>query len=382
MKMERDNNDRWGGGGEFSDRHQKSGFRRDNARDGGDRPYGQREFGDRPRRGRDFGDNSRGTRDYGERASRSQRDYSDRPRRPREYGDGAYARREYGDRRRPSRDFSDRSCAPRQYGDRSNRPRQYGQSNNRPTNNRFKEERDEMIFGIHAIREAVVAGEEIDFIYVKRDTNSDTMKELLEGIGERRVPIRRVPTEKLDRLTNRNHQGIIAVKAATHYFKLDQVIPTLFEAGREPLIVILDGITDVRNFGAIARTCECTGVDAIVIFEQNSVSVTADAVKTSAGALTRIAVCREKSIEGVIDYLKESGVRLVGASEKATAQLYDVKMSGSLGLIMGAEDTGLSEYSLANCDDLVRIPLFGEIGSLNVSVATGVLLYESVRQKR
>ncbi|MBR8702890.1 putative TrmH family tRNA/rRNA methyltransferase [Porphyromonas levii] len=248
--------------------------------------------------------------------------------------------------------------------------------------NQPSEQRDQMIFGIHAIREALKAGDPIDFIYVKRETNSDTMKELLDAIGERRVPVRRVPVEKLDRLTNRNHQGIIAVKAAAHYFTLEDVIPTLFEAGRDPFIVVLDGITDVRNFGAIARTCECAGVDAIVIFEQNSVSVTSDAVKTSAGALSRIAVCREKSVESVIDFLKESGIKVIGASEKATGQMYDVQMKGALALVMGAEDTGLSEYSLSNCDDLVRIPLFGEIGSLNVSVATGILLYEAVRQKK
>lgn len=239
-----------------------------------------------------------------------------------------------------------------------------------------------MIFGIHAIREALKAGDPIDFIYVKRETNSDTMKELLEAVGERSVPVRRVPVEKLDRLTNRNHQGIIAVKAAAHYFTLEEVIPTLFEAGRDPFIVVLDGITDVRNFGAIARTCECAGVDAIVIFEQNSVSVTSDAVKTSAGALSRIAVCRESSVDSVIDYLKESGIKVVGASEKAAGQMYDVQMNGALALVMGAEDTGLSEYSLGNCDELVRIPLFGEIGSLNVSVATGIILYEAVRQKK
>lgn len=262
------------------------------------------------------------------------------------------------------------------YRDNNHRGRGYY---NRP---RPGKERDEMIFGIRAIREALDAGDQIDFIYLKRDSHSDTMKELMEAIGEHRVPIRRVPVEKLNRLTNRNHQGVVAVKAATHYFTLDQVVPTLFEAGRFPLLMILDGITDVRNFGAIARTCECTGVDAIVIFEQNSVSVTADAVKTSAGALSRIAVCREPSIEQAIDYLKQSGVKLVGATEKASDLMYSSDMNVPLAIVMGAEDTGLSDYSLRHCDDLVRIPLYGEIGSLNVSVAAGVLLYEAIRQKR
>lgn len=247
---------------------------------------------------------------------------------------------------------------------------------------RQRRERDEMIFGIHAIMEALQAGDQIDHIYVKRESNSELMKDLVAALGEHRVPIRRVPIEKLNRLTKRNHQGIIAVKAATHYYRLEQVIPTLYEVGREPFIVLLDGITDVRNFGAIARTCECTGVDAIVILEQNSVSVTADAVKTSAGALSRIAVCRETSLESAIDYLKSSGLKLIGATEKSSDLMYDTPLTGPIALVMGAEDTGLSEYSLSHCDHLVRIPLYGEIGSLNVSVATGVLLYEIIRQKR
>lgn len=242
---------------------------------------------------------------------------------------------------------------------------------------------DEMIFGIRAISEALQAGEDIDHIYVKRETNSALMTELLEALGEHRVPIRKVPVEKLNRLTRKNHQGIIAIKSATTYYSLEQVIPTLFEAGRDPFIVVLDGITDVRNFGAIARTCECTGVDAIVIFEQNSVSVTSDAVKTSAGALSRIAVCRERSLERALDYLKQSGVKLVGATEKTSQLMYDEPLHGGpVALVMGAEDTGLSDYTLKVCDHLVRIPLYGDIGSLNVSVATGVLLYEIIRQRK
>ncbi|MDN4754365.1 23S rRNA (guanosine(2251)-2'-O)-methyltransferase RlmB [Porphyromonadaceae bacterium W3.11] len=241
---------------------------------------------------------------------------------------------------------------------------------------------DEMIFGIHAVREALQAGEDIDHIYVKRETNSALMSELLEALGEQRVPIRKVPMEKLNRLTRKNHQGIVAIKAATTYYRLEQVIPALYDAGREPFIVVLDGITDVRNFGAIARTCECAGVDAIVIFEQNSVSVTSDAVKTSAGALSRIAVCRERSVDKALDYLKQSGVQLVGATEKASDLMYDNKLRAPIALVMGAEDSGLSEYALRQCDHLVRIPLYGDIGSLNVSVASGILLYEIIRQKR
>ena len=238
-----------------------------------------------------------------------------------------------------------------------------------------------MIFGIRAIIEAIEAGVDIDKIYLKRESNSALMEELRKSIGLRRIPIRRVPVEKLNRLTRKNHQGVIAIKAATTYYTLDQVIPVLYESGMDPFIVLLDGITDVRNFGAIARTCECAGVDAIVIFEQESVSVTGDAVKTSAGALTRLPVCRERSIGGALGYLKESGVRILGASEKAEQTHVRANYRGPMALVMGAEDTGLSKVSLDMVDGLVRIPLYGDIGSLNVSVAAGILIYEAVKQR-
>lgn len=241
---------------------------------------------------------------------------------------------------------------------------------------------NQMVFGIRAVREALEAGQELDQIYVKRETNSAQMSELLQAIGDRHIPLRKVPIEKLNRLTRKNHQGVIAVKAATTYYRLDEIIPFLYEKGRDPFIVLLDGITDVRNFGAIARTCECAGVDAIVIFEQRSVSVTADAIKTSAGALSRIQVCREKSLEEALHFLKDSGVTLVGATEKSDTLMSEGGYQGPLAIIMGAEDRGLSDASLKSCDQLVRIPLFGEIGSLNVSVAAGILLYEALRHRK
>ncbi len=239
-----------------------------------------------------------------------------------------------------------------------------------------------MIFGIRAVREAIAAGQEIDQIFVKRETNSDQMSELIRAIGDQRIPLRKVPIEKLNRLTRKNHQGVIAIKSATNYYTLEDIIPFLYEKGRNPFIVVLDGITDVRNFGAIARTCECVGADAIVIFEQRSVSVTADAIKTSAGALSRLPVCRERSIDETLKYLKDSGVTLIGATEKSTALMDSADFSGPIALIMGAEDRGLSTTSLKMCDQLIRIPLYGEIGSLNVSVAAGILLYEAVRNRK
>lgn len=240
---------------------------------------------------------------------------------------------------------------------------------------------NQMVFGIRAVREAIEAGQELDQIYVKRETNSAQMSELIQAIGNRRIPLRKVPVSKLNRLTRKNHQGVIAIKAVTTYYSLEEMIPFLYEKGRNPFIVVLDGITDVRNFGAIARTCECAGVDAIVVFEQRSVSVTADALKTSAGALSRLPVCREHSLEEALKFLKNSGIRLIGATEKSSDLMDTVSFQGPKAIIMGAEDRGLSDISLKECDQLVRIPLYGEIGSLNVSVAAGILLYEAVRNQ-
>lgn len=240
---------------------------------------------------------------------------------------------------------------------------------------------NEMIFGVRAVLEALDAGEEIDKIFLRRDTRNELMQDLEKAIGDRSIPIRRVPQEKLNRLTRKNHQGVIAIKAATTYYKLHEVVPAIYEAGMHPFLVVLDGITDVRNFGAIARTCECAAVDAIVITEQNSASVTGDAVKTSAGALSRLPVCRERTLGDVLHYLKDSGVKIVGASEKADLTYTDGNYAGPLALVLGAEDTGLSKLTLELADELVAIPLYGEIGSLNVSVAGGILIYEAIKHR-
>lgn len=240
---------------------------------------------------------------------------------------------------------------------------------------------NEMVFGIRAVREVLESGGELDHIYVKRESNSALMADLLSALGAHKIPIRRVPVEKLNRLTRKNHQGVIGVKAVTAYHRLEDFVPTIYERGEDPFLVLLDGITDVRNFGAIARTCECAGAHAVVIFEQNSVSVSSDALKTSAGALARIPVCRAKNVEEAVNYLRDSGVRLFGASEKADKTISEADYSGPIAIIMGSEEKGLSPYTLRHCDELVRIPLFGSIGSLNVSVAAGIVIYEAVRKR-
>lgn len=242
-------------------------------------------------------------------------------------------------------------------------------------------EKSEYIFGIRAVIEAIEAGKDIDRVLVKKDLNSETAVRLYHVVKEHGIPLQRVPVEKLNRITRKNHQGVIASFSAVTYYSLDNVLPELFEKGALPFIVVLDGITDVRNFGAIARTCECAGVDAIVIAERNSVSVNADAVKTSAGALLHIPVCREKNIVSAVKTLKESGCVVIGANEKAAVNYTTIDYTTPIALVLGAEDTGISTDVLRICDSFAAIPEFGNINSLNVSVAGGILIYEVVRQR-
>lgn len=238
-----------------------------------------------------------------------------------------------------------------------------------------------MIFGIRAVIEAIEAGKEIDKILVKKDMTSDLSRELFDAIRGTNITVQRVPVDRINRFTTKNHQGVVAFLPAISYASLGNIVPTLFEEGKTPFILVLDGITDVRNFGAIARTCECAGVHCIVIPKSGSVTVSGDAVKTSAGALMTLPVCRENSLKETLRYLKNSGFRLIAATEKASANYTDVSYTDPVAIIMGAEDTGVAPEHLKMCDDLVSIPLLGKIGSLNVSVAAGVLIYEAVRQK-
>ena len=230
---------------------------------------------------------------------------------------------------------------------------------------------NEMVFGIRAVIEAIQADKEIDKILVKRELQGDLSRELFEVLKGRDIPVQRVPAERLDRLTRKN----------ITYERLDNIIPFVYEQGKNPFIVLLDGVTDVRNFGAIARTCECAGVDAIVIPSRGSVTVNADAIKTSAGALHVLPVCKEKSITEAIRFLQASGVKVYAASEKAFENYTAIKYDGPVAIVMGAEDTGVSMDNLRICDSMVKIPQFGTIGSLNVSVASSILIYEVVRQR-
>ncbi len=240
---------------------------------------------------------------------------------------------------------------------------------------------NDYIFGLRAVIEAIKAGKDIDKVLIKKDISGDLVAELFQVIKEYGVVSQRVPVECINRITQKNHQGVVAFLSPVAYHNLDDLIPSLFEAGKLPFVVALDGITDVRNFGAIARTCECSGVDAIIIPEKNSVSVNADAVKTSAGALLHIPVVRVKNLNKAIKQLKESGLMIVGATEKGSKNYTTFDYTVPTAIVMGAEDTGISNENLRECDYLAAIPMFGQINSLNVSVAAGILIYEVVRQR-
>lgn len=238
------------------------------------------------------------------------------------------------------------------------------------------------IFGIRAVIEAILAGKDIDKILVRKDLSGELSDELFQMLkGRADIFVQRVPLERINRITRKNHQGVVAFLSPVAYHKLDHLVPDLFEHGRNPLLVLLDGITDVRNFGAIARTCECAGVDALVIPERNSVSVNADAVKTSAGALLHLPVARVGSLHQAIRYLKDCGYTIVGSTEKSDKNYTEFDYTVPTAIVMGAEDTGISMENLRLCDHLAAIPMSGKVNSLNVSVAAGIMIYEVVRQR-
>lgn len=242
-------------------------------------------------------------------------------------------------------------------------------------------EQNEMIFGIRAVIEAIEAGKEIDKILVKRDIQSELSRELFAALKGTLIPVQRVPVERLNRITRKNHQGVIAYISSITYQRTEDLVPTLFEEGKNPVFIMLDGVTDVRNFGAIARTCECAGVDAIIIPTNNSAKVNADAIKTSAGALHTLPVCREKNLTQTIHYLKQCGFHVVAATEKGDYNYTRGEYTTPVCIIMGAEDKGVSYDHLALCDEWIKIPMQGKIESLNVSVAAGILIYEVFRQR-
>jgi 23S rRNA (guanosine2251-2'-O)-methyltransferase len=237
------------------------------------------------------------------------------------------------------------------------------------------------IFGIRPVMEALEEGKIPEKVFIQRGLTGLNFQQLFKMIREKQVPFQMVPVEKLNRITRNNHQGVIAQLSLITYHKLESIIPEIYEKGETPLLVILDKITDVRNLGAIARSCECAGAHAIILGERESAPVNADAIKTSAGALSRLPVCRERELLESIAFLKESGISVVACTEKADQNIYESNLTGPMAIIMGAEDKGISKACLAMADLKVNIPQKGKTASLNVSVATGIVLFEIIRQR-
>lgn len=244
-----------------------------------------------------------------------------------------------------------------------------------------KRESNQMVFGIRAVMEAIDSGKEIESIFIQRGISGGLILELRALLKERDIPSQQVPIEKLNRITRKNHQGVIAIISPITYQHIEDIVPAIYERGEVPMILMLDGITDVRNLGAIARTAECAGVHAIVVPKKGSAEINPDAIKTSAGALYKIPVCREDSLSNVVKFLIDSGIQVVVATEKTQDDVYGLNFTVPTCFILGAEDKGVSNDLIRISDHLAKIPMYGEIGSLNVSVSAAVFIYEAVRQR-
>jgi 23S rRNA (guanosine2251-2'-O)-methyltransferase len=238
------------------------------------------------------------------------------------------------------------------------------------------------IFGTRAAIEAIRSGREIEKLYVQAGLSNDLIKELISEAKQHGVPYSFIPQQKLNHLGSKNHQGVVCILATIEYAKIEDIIDKCYSEGKDPFLLILDRITDVRNFGAIARTAECAGIDAIIIPDKGNAPITADAIKTSSGALNHLPVCRADDLKKLILQLKENGIRVIACTEKTKEDIYKADFKSPVAIIMGSEEDGISPELLRSADQLVKIPLKGMVGSLNVSVAAGIAIYEAIRQKQ
>ena len=246
---------------------------------------------------------------------------------------------------------------------------------------REKKDRSHFIFGTRAVIESIRAGQEVEKLLIQKNLSNDLLKELLDLIRERHIPYSRVPLEKLNKISRKNHQGVIGFLSAIHFASLDHIITECYESGRNPLLLMLDRVTDVRNFGAIARTAECAGVDAIIIPSRGSAAIGSDAMKTSAGALNFVPICREPNLGRTLNYLQQNGIRLVACTEKTERSIFEIDFNTPTAILMGSEEDGISDSLMRRVDEKGKIPLMGKITSLNVSVSAAVVLYEAVKQR-
>lgn len=237
------------------------------------------------------------------------------------------------------------------------------------------------IFGRHPVLEALQAGQAIEKVYLQQGTRGDFEKELRRICRSQEVPLSVIPKEKINWMVNGNHQGVVALQGIAAYQKLEDILPRLFEQSETPLLLLMDGVTDTRNFGAIARSAELFGVGAIVLPGKGSAGLTPDALKTSAGALSRIPVCRVRSMVSTVEYLQNNDVTVLASDLNGEHSLPNIDMKGAVALVLGSEGAGISKGVAKAVDDRFYIPQLGELNSLNVSVAAGIILYESMRQR-
>ena len=237
------------------------------------------------------------------------------------------------------------------------------------------------IFGLRPVIEAIRAGKQIDRLLIRQGLRGALYHELMTEVRKHNIVWQIVPEERIELVTRKNHQGVLAWLSVIEYQHIANLLPMIFERGEDPLIIVLDGVSDVRNFGSIVRTAQCLGAHAVVIPEKGSARITADAVKASAGALHTFPVCRERSIVRTTEFLKESGLRIICAAERSRNIASGNNLTGPVVLILGSEDKGISRELTALADHTVKIPMRGTISSLNVSIAAGILLYEIIRQR-
>ncbi|RKD99871.1 23S rRNA (guanosine(2251)-2'-O)-methyltransferase RlmB [Marinifilum flexuosum] len=243
-------------------------------------------------------------------------------------------------------------------------------------------QKQEMLFGIRATMEAIKSGKEIEKVLIRKGLTGRLYQDLFDLIRDESIEYQFVPAEKINSLNQKNNQGVVTLIVPIAYQDVEDVVPQIMAEGRTPLILILDQITDVRNFGAIARSAECAGVDAIIIPFKNSAKITPDSIKTSAGALYQIPVCRVQNLKTLVRNLKKEGIRIVASTEKAESYYTDADLTLATAIIMGSEDTGIDEALLRLADEKVKVPILGQIESLNVSVAASLMVYEAVRQRK
>ncbi len=241
---------------------------------------------------------------------------------------------------------------------------------------------DDFIFGIRAVVEAIKANKNIDKVLIKTNLKGENISELMSLLKKNGIYFQYVPIEKINKIASGNHQGVLALISPIEYHNLEDIVTNTFESTKTPLLLLLENITDVRNFGAIARTAECAGVDAIIIATKGSARITADAIKTSAGALNSIPVCKENNLVDTVILLQQMGIKVFASSEKAAKTIYDEDFSMPAAIILGSEDKGISKSLQKKSDALVKIPIIGNIASLNVSVAAGIIIYEVLRKRK